>query len=98
MASALYRGVVGTVDRFVPGKLRGIWEHPAGPKTVFFWAPTMKWCLVGAGIADLARPAEKLSLTQRYVFCSLSVISYVSFLVRFFSEWCFFIFSVVVLK
>lgn len=66
MASALYRGVVSSVDRFVPGKLRGIWEHPAGPKTVFFWAPTMKWCLVGAGVADLARPADKLSLTQRY--------------------------------
>ena len=67
MASALYRGIVGAVDKVVPGKLRGLWEHPAGPKTVFFWAPTMKWCLVAAGVADLARPADKLSLTQRSV-------------------------------
>ena len=67
MASALYKGVIKSVDKLVPGKLRGLWEHPAGPKTVFFWAPTMKWCLVGAGIADIARPAEKLSVTQRYV-------------------------------
>jgi mitochondrial pyruvate carrier 2 len=35
-----------------------------GPKTVFFWAPMMKWCLVAAGIKDLARPAEKLSVAQ----------------------------------
>ena len=39
-------------------------NHPAGPKTVFFWAPIMKWCLVGAGLKDLGRPAEKLSMSQ----------------------------------
>ena len=31
---------------------------------VFFWAPTIKWCLIGAGLADLARPANKLSASQ----------------------------------
>lgn len=31
---------------------------------MFFWAPVMKWCLVGAGIKDLGRPAEKLSVSQ----------------------------------
>lgn len=35
-----------------------------GPKTVFFWAPMMKWCLVAAGLKDLARPADKLSVSQ----------------------------------
>ena len=35
-----------------------------GPKTVFFWAPMMKWCLVAAGVKDLTRPAEKLSVSQ----------------------------------
>jgi hypothetical protein len=35
-----------------------------GPKTVFFWAPVMKWCLVAAGVKDLSRPAEKLSVSQ----------------------------------
>ncbi|KAG8818499.1 hypothetical protein FRC17_010814 [Serendipita sp. 399] len=39
-------------------------NHPAGPKTVFFWAPLMKWCLVAAGVKDLNRPAEKLSVSQ----------------------------------
>ncbi|CAO3652016.1 unnamed protein product [Mucor hiemalis] len=39
-------------------------DSPAGPKTIHFWAPAMKWCLVFAGIGDMQRPAEKLSLTQ----------------------------------
>ncbi|KAI8368255.1 mitochondrial pyruvate carrier [Radiomyces spectabilis] len=39
-------------------------NSPAGPKTVHFWAPAMKWALVIAGIGDLQRPADKLSLGQ----------------------------------
>jgi hypothetical protein len=31
---------------------------------VFFWAPMMKWCLVLAGVKDLSRPADKLSVSQ----------------------------------
>ena len=38
--------------------------HGTGPKTVFFWAPMMKWCLVIAGVKDLNRPADKLSVSQ----------------------------------
>ncbi|ORX53960.1 UPF0041-domain-containing protein [Hesseltinella vesiculosa] len=43
-------------------------NSPAGPKTIHFWAPAMKWALVIAGVGDLARPAERLSLAQN---CSL---------------------------
>ncbi|SAM09686.1 hypothetical protein [Absidia glauca] len=39
-------------------------NSPAGPKTIHFWAPAMKWALVIAGIGDLGRPAENLSLAQ----------------------------------
>ncbi|KAK2747152.1 hypothetical protein FQN57_002409 [Myotisia sp. PD_48] len=39
-------------------------NSPIGIKTVHFWAPVMKWVLVLAGLSDMARPAEKLSLTQ----------------------------------
>jgi len=74
MASMLYRGVVRSVGKLIPGRLRGLWEHPAGPKTVFFWAPTMKWCLVAAGIADLARPADKLSVTQSGALAATGLI------------------------
>ena len=42
-----------------------------GPKTVFFWAPLMKWCLVAAGLKDWSRPAEKLSVSQNVGACRL---------------------------
>ncbi|VDD83593.1 unnamed protein product [Mesocestoides corti] len=51
-------------DKAVPTSLQPFWNHPAGPKTVFFWAPTFKWGLVIAGIADLRRPVEKVSVFQ----------------------------------
>lgn len=35
-----------------------------GPRTVHFWAPTLKWGLVIAGISDMNRPVNKLSATQ----------------------------------
>ncbi|XP_036144588.1 mitochondrial pyruvate carrier 2-like isoform X1 [Monomorium pharaonis] len=35
-----------------------------GPTTVFFWAPTFKWGLVIAGIGDLNRPADTISVSQ----------------------------------
>jgi len=49
-------------------------NHPAGPKTVFFWAPVMKWCLVAAGVKDLNRPAEKLSVSQNLALAATGVI------------------------
>jgi hypothetical protein len=45
-------------------RFRAFMDHPAGPKTIHFWAPAMKWGLVVAGLADLGRPAEKISLGQ----------------------------------
>ncbi|OBZ89047.1 Mitochondrial pyruvate carrier 2 [Choanephora cucurbitarum] len=46
------------------GAFRRFMDSPAGPKTIHFWAPAMKWALVFASIGDLQRPADKLSLTQ----------------------------------
>ncbi|KAI6655235.1 Brain protein 44 [Oopsacas minuta] len=48
----------------LPKHLRSYLLTPAGPLTIFFWAPAFKWALVIAGIADLARPVEKISSTQ----------------------------------
>ncbi|CCH59405.1 hypothetical protein TBLA_0B05790 [Henningerozyma blattae CBS 6284] len=39
-------------------------NSPTGPKTVHFWAPTLKWGLVVAGLSDTQRPVHKLSGTQ----------------------------------
>ncbi|KAI4163561.1 MAG: hypothetical protein LQ342_002833 [Letrouitia transgressa] len=57
-----------------------IWNSPVGVKTVHFWAPVMKWAIVLAGINDLARPAEKLSLTQNLALTATGTI---------WTRWCF---------
>ncbi|KAJ5474316.1 hypothetical protein N7475_003882 [Penicillium sp. IBT 31633x] len=56
-----------------------LWNSPIGVKTVHFWAPVMKWCLVIAGISDFARPAEKLSLTQNAALMGTGAI---------WTRWC----------
>ena len=40
-------------------------NHPAGPKTIFFWAPTMKWAITLANVNDFKRPAELLLVPQQ---------------------------------
>ncbi|KAF9451297.1 UPF0041-domain-containing protein [Macrolepiota fuliginosa MF-IS2] len=55
-------------------KFQAFMNHPAGPKTVFFWAPLMKWCLVGAGLKDLTRPADKLSVSQNLALAATGFI------------------------
>ncbi|KAJ2913469.1 hypothetical protein MD484_g6949, partial [Candolleomyces efflorescens] len=55
-------------------KLQSFMNHPAGPKTVFFWAPLMKWCLVAAGVKDLTRPADKLSVSQNVALAATGFI------------------------
>ncbi|PWY83421.1 UPF0041 domain protein [Aspergillus heteromorphus CBS 117.55] len=56
-----------------------LWNSPIGVKTVHFWAPVMKWALVIAGISDLGRPAEKLSLTQNGALTATGII---------WTRWC----------
>lgn len=41
---------------------------------VFFWAPMMKWGMVLAGIGDLSRPAEKLSVPQNAALAATGMI------------------------
>eukprot|EP01117_Protostelium_nocturnum_P003938 TRINITY_DN1520_c0_g1_i1.p1 TRINITY_DN1520_c0_g1~~TRINITY_DN1520_c0_g1_i1.p1 ORF type:complete len:116 (-),score=24.11 TRINITY_DN1520_c0_g1_i1:56-403(-) len=45
-------------------KFQSFLNHPAGPKTIHFWAPAFKWALVFAGLKDLSRPPEKISTAQ----------------------------------
>ncbi|XP_067615221.1 mitochondrial pyruvate carrier 2-like [Eurosta solidaginis] len=72
--SKVYNALIGSVDKYVPAKLRPLWQHPAGPKTVFFWAPFFKWSLVIAGLGDLARPAESLSVPQCAALAATGII------------------------
>ncbi|XP_011185004.1 mitochondrial pyruvate carrier 2 [Zeugodacus cucurbitae] len=70
----IYNALIGSVDKHVPAKMRPLWLHPAGPKTVFFWAPLFKWSLVIAGLSDLARPAETLSVPQCGALAATGII------------------------
>ncbi|XP_032522442.1 mitochondrial pyruvate carrier 2-like isoform X2 [Danaus plexippus] len=72
--SKLYKAVVNTADKFVPSQLRPLWEHAAGPKTIFFWAPAFKWGLVMAGLGDLTRPVESLSIPQSASLAATGII------------------------
>lgn len=72
--SAIYRVVISRLDKHVPAKMVPLWNHPAGPKTVFFWAPAFKWALVIAGIGDLTRPDEKLSPSQSTALAATGLI------------------------
>ncbi|XP_044738434.1 mitochondrial pyruvate carrier 2-like [Chrysoperla carnea] len=74
MASALYKSIITVADKVVPKKFEPLWQHPAGPKTVFFWAPMCKWGLVCAGIGDLQRPAEAISLPQTIALSATGLI------------------------
>ncbi|CAH1260459.1 unnamed protein product [Diabrotica balteata] len=72
--SAVYHKTMSALDKVVPSKLQPLWMHPAGPKTVFFWAPIFKWGLVIAGIADLQRPADTISPSQCGALLATGVI------------------------
>ncbi|XP_026232249.1 mitochondrial pyruvate carrier 2b [Anabas testudineus] len=71
---ASYHRILDRVEHMLPAKLRPLYNHPAGPKTVFFWAPMFKWGLVLAGLADMTRPAEKLSTSQSGVLTATGLI------------------------
>ncbi|KFK28802.1 hypothetical protein AALP_AA7G050100 [Arabis alpina] len=55
-------------------KLQALWNHPAGPKTIHFWAPTFKWGISIANIADFAKPPEKISYPQQIAVTCTGVI------------------------
>ncbi|XP_071373954.1 mitochondrial pyruvate carrier 2-like [Centroberyx affinis] len=71
---ASYHRILDRIERVLPAKLRPFYNHPAGPKTVFFWAPVFKWGLVMAGLADMTRPAEKLSTSQSAVLMTTGIL------------------------
>jgi mitochondrial pyruvate carrier 2 len=43
---------VARISRDTMQAAKSFWNHPAGPKTIFFWAPTMKWGITAANIKD----------------------------------------------
>lgn len=74
--SGVYRSLITTGERVLsPGMKKVLlWDHPAGVKTIHFWAPIAKWGLVIAGIGDMMRPADKLSKNQTISLCATGTI------------------------
>ncbi|KAL4618890.1 hypothetical protein ACB092_06G043200 [Castanea dentata] len=55
-------------------KLQSFWNHPAGPKTIFFWAPTVKWGISIANIVDFSEPPERISYPQQVALMCTGLI------------------------
>lgn len=55
-------------------RARDFWNHPAGPKTIFFWAPTFKWGISIANFSDLQRDPETISLPMQLAVTATGVI------------------------
>jgi mitochondrial pyruvate carrier 2 len=55
-------------------RLKSLWNHPAGPKTIFFWAPTFKWGISLANISDLQRNPEEVSLPMQLAVTATGLI------------------------
>ncbi|KAF4697300.1 Mitochondrial pyruvate carrier 2, variant 2 [Perkinsus olseni] len=69
-ATAAGFGIVPRLQRRItalpmPLKCRAFLQHPAGPFTIFFWAPTCKWGLSAANLLDYKRPVESVSVPQQ---------------------------------
>ncbi|XP_058758745.1 mitochondrial pyruvate carrier 4-like [Vicia villosa] len=55
-------------------KFRAFWNHPIGPKTVHFWAPTFKWGISIANIADFSKPPDMISYPQQIAVMATGLI------------------------
>ncbi|KAK1296992.1 hypothetical protein QJS10_CPB15g01503 [Acorus calamus] len=58
----------------VTSKIQALWNHPAGPKTIHFWAPTFKWGINIANILDFSKPPETISYPQQTVIAGTGII------------------------
>ncbi|KAA8495620.1 Mitochondrial pyruvate carrier 1 [Porphyridium purpureum] len=49
-------------------------KSPTGPMTTHFWGPAANWGLAISGLADLAKPADKLSPNMTGALCIYSIL------------------------
>jgi mitochondrial pyruvate carrier 2 len=55
-------------------RLKDFINHPAGPKTIFFWAPTFKWGICIANFSDMQRDPETISLPMQIAVTATGLI------------------------
>uniref|UniRef100_A0A3Q2USW0 Mitochondrial pyruvate carrier n=1 Tax=Haplochromis burtoni TaxID=8153 RepID=A0A3Q2USW0_HAPBU len=73
---ASYHRILDRIEHMLPAKLRPVYNHPAGKTqlTVMSLFGIGRWGLVGAGLADMTRPADKLSTSQSAVLTATGLI------------------------
>jgi len=72
VSSPLQRAIVNNAA--LPSTVKNFAAHPAGPFQIHFWAPTFKWALSLANLADIDRPTDKISLSQTCALTATGVI------------------------
>ncbi|CAK8988449.1 Protein pirA [Durusdinium trenchii] len=58
----------------LPKGVEALMNHPAGPFTIHFWAPSFKWMLSVSNILDFDRPVDKISTMQQTALCATGFI------------------------
>mmetsp|Transcript_19989 Transcript_19989/g.28719 ORF Transcript_19989/g.28719 Transcript_19989/m.28719 type:complete len:252 (-) Transcript_19989:146-901(-) len=58
----------------MPSFIRSTSSHPAGPFTIFFWAPTSKWMLSGTNLLNLDKPTDTISFAQTAALTATGLI------------------------
>lgn len=62
------------ITSYLPPPIKTKLLHPAGPFYIHFWAPTFKWALSFANLADINRPIEKISTAQQTALTATGII------------------------
>uniref|UniRef100_A0A8C6PKV8 Mitochondrial pyruvate carrier n=1 Tax=Nothobranchius furzeri TaxID=105023 RepID=A0A8C6PKV8_NOTFU len=68
---ASYRRILDSIEHMLPAKLRPLYNHPAGK---VHYVLLISLGLVLAGLADMTRPADKLSTSQSGVLTATGLI------------------------
>jgi hypothetical protein len=55
-------------------QVKYLMNHPAGPFTIHFWAPSWKWMLSVSNLMDIQRPVDRVSTTQQAALCATGFI------------------------
>ncbi|KAL0490314.1 mitochondrial pyruvate carrier 1 [Acrasis kona] len=58
--------------------IKTLWDSPIGIRTTHFWGPAANWGIVLAGLSDINRPKEKISLSM-----STAMVLYSALFMRF---------------
>ncbi|EME32014.1 Mitochondrial pyruvate carrier 1 [Galdieria sulphuraria] len=54
------------------GFWKRLWNSPTGPKTTHFWGPVANWGFVLAGLVDMYKPTEYVSVPMTSALCLYS--------------------------